>query len=73
MSSQLPSVLEHPPTRVRGVRIERRSIVEVDVEIPAGTEAYAVKGMIVINAGTRGFLCLADAATAGLVKIIEPS
>ena len=70
MSSQLQSILDQPPTRIRA-KIERRAVVEVEFEIPAGIEAFCIKGMILINAGARGYLSAQDAATAGLIKIIE--
>jgi hypothetical protein len=69
MSSALQS---KPPTRIRA-RIERRTHVEVELEIPAGTPAFAVKGTVIIDAGVRGFMTASEAVRHGLVKIVEPS
>lgn len=67
--SQLSAILE-PPTRLRG-KIERRSLVEVEFEIPAGTTAFCVKGVLLIDAGPLGYMTAQDAASHGLVKIVE--
>lgn len=67
--SALCNLLE-PPTRLR-TRIERRSTVEVELEIPAGIEAFAIGNSVIINAGKRGFLSASDAIAHGLIKIVE--
>jgi hypothetical protein len=69
MPSQLQSVVE-PPTRLRA-KIERRSVIEAEFELPAGTDAYALGNSFVVDAGKLGFLSAQDAAARGLIKLIR--
>lgn len=55
------------------VRMERRVVTEVEVEIPAGLEVFHVKGMLIVNAGKFGFMSAQDAAGKGLLRILEPA
>lgn len=69
MPTLLPEVLE-PATRLR-CSMERRRIVPVEIEIPAGIEAFALGNSVIVKTPKGNFLSASDAADHGLVKIHE--